>query len=227
MDGAGTEDDARFIEARRQMVAEQLVRRGIRDERVLAAMSVVPRHCFVDGAAAESAYADHPLPIGFGQTISQPYMVARATELAAPRSTDLALEVGAGCGYQAAVLARLVAEVHGVEIVTGLAVRAQKTIETLGIGNVEIAAFDGGGGWPEHAPYDVILVSAGAPRVPPLLVDQLADGGRLVVPVGSREEQTLVVVRRVGDRYETLEDTRCRYVDLLGRFGVGSEPPVA
>ena len=227
MDGAGAEDDTRFIEARRQMVAEQLVRRGIRDERVLAAMSVVPRHCFVDGAAAESAYADHPLPIGFGQTISQPYMVSRATELAAPRSTDLALEVGAGCGYQAAVLTRLVAEVHGVEIVTGLAVRAQKTIETLGIGNVEIAAFDGGGGWPEHAPYDVILVSAGAPRVPPLLVDQLADGGRLVVPVGSREEQTLVVVRRVGDRYETLEDTRCRYVDLLGRFGVGSEPPVA
>ena len=130
----------------------------------------------------------------------------------------------AGCSV--GLQSRLI-EVHGVEIVTGLAVRAQKTIETLGIGNVEIAAFDGGGGWPEHAPYDVILVSAGAPRVPPLLVDQLADGGRLVVPVGARDEQTLVVVRRVGDRYDTLEDTRCRYVDLLGRFGVGSEPPVA
>ncbi|HSZ83866.1 MAG TPA: protein-L-isoaspartate(D-aspartate) O-methyltransferase [Polyangia bacterium] len=227
MDGAGAEGDARFIEARRKMVAEQLVRRGIRDARVLAAMTTVPRHAFVEGALADDAYADHPLPIGFGQTISQPYMVARATELAAPRPTDRALEVGAGCGYQAAVLGRLVAEVHGVEIVTGLAVRAQKTIETLGIGNVEIAAFDGGGGWPAHAPYDVILVSAGAPRVPPLLVDQLADGGRLVVPVGTREEHTLVVVRRVGDRYETLEDTRCRYVDLLGRFGVGSEPTVA
>jgi|SRR5579862_715181 len=227
MDGSGTAEDARFAQARRQMVVEQLVKRGVRDERVLAALGVVPRHLFVDAALAGDAYSDRPLPIGFGQTISQPYMVARATELAAPRPTDRVLEVGAGSGYQAAVLARLAAEVHGIEIVPALAARAQATLEALGIGNVAIEAFDGGGGWPEHAPYDVILVSAGAPRVPPLLVDQLADGGRLVVPVGTREEQTLAVVRRVGDRYETREDTRCRYVDLLGRFGVGAEPPAA
>ena len=227
MDGSGTAEDGRFVEARRRMIVEQLVRRGIRDERVLAAMGVVPRHVFVDAALADEAYGDRPLPIGFGQTISQPYMVARATELAAPRATDRALEVGAGCGYQAAVLARLVAEVHGVEIVRGLATRAQATVEMLGVGNVAIEAFDGSGGWPEHAPYDLIIVSAGAPRVPPLLVDQLADGGRLVVPVGGREEQTLVVVRRLGERYETREDTRCRYVDLLGRFGVGGQPPAA
>lgn len=227
MDPSGMAEDARFAEARRRMVAEQIVRRGVRDERVLAAMGAVPRHLFVDGALAEDAYGDRPLPIGFGQTISQPYMVARVTELAAPRETDRVLEVGSGCGYQAAVLARLAARVHGVEIVPRLAARAQTTVEALGLGNVAIEAFDGGGGWPAHAPYDVIIVSAGAPRVPPLLVDQLADGGRLVVPVGAREEQTLLVVRRAGDRYETLEDTRCRYVDLMGRFGVGGQPPAA
>jgi protein-L-isoaspartate(D-aspartate) O-methyltransferase len=209
------------------MVADQLVRRGIRDARVLVAMGTVPRHLFVAPAIADEAYGDRPLPIGFGQTISQPYMVARATELAAPRDDDRVLEVGAGCGYQAAVLARLSAEVYAIEIVPGLASAARATLEALGIGNVVVDSFDGGGGWPEHAPYDVIVVSAGAPRVPPLLVDQLADGGRLVVPVGPREEQTLAVVRRVGDHYETLEDTRCRYVDLLGRWGVGGEIPSA
>ncbi|HEV3031880.1 MAG TPA: protein-L-isoaspartate O-methyltransferase [Polyangia bacterium] len=167
------------------------------------------------------------MPIGFGQTISQPYMVARATELAEPREGDRALEVGAGCGYQAAVLAKLCAEVFAVEIVPGLASQARATLAALDVRNVTVDSFDGSAGWPKHAPYDVIIVSAGAPRVPPLLVDQLADGGRLVVPVGPREEQTLAVVRRNGDRYETREDTRCRYVDLLGRFGVGTEPPAA
>jgi protein-L-isoaspartate(D-aspartate) O-methyltransferase len=227
MDGSEMVEDARFAEARRQMVTEQLVPRGIADPRVLAAMAAVPRHLFVAPALADEAYGDRPLSIGFGQTISQPYMVARATELAAPREGDRVLEVGAGCGYQAAVLARLAAEVFAVELVPRLAAQAQATLSAFGIRNVTVASFDGGGGWPEHAPYDVIVVSAGAPRVPPLLVDQLADGGRLVMPVGTREEQALAVVRRVGDRYETREDTRCRYVDLLGRFGVGSEPTTA
>jgi protein-L-isoaspartate(D-aspartate) O-methyltransferase len=226
MDG-GVADDARFVEARRRMVMDQLVRRGISDARVLVAMGTVPRHLFVVPSLAEEAYGDRPLPIGFGQTISQPYMVARATELADPRDGDRVLEVGAGCGYQAAVLARLAAQVWAVEIIPGLAAAARSTLAALDVRNVVVDSFDGGGGWPEHAPFDVIIVSAGAPRVPPLLVDQLADGGRLVVPVGSRDEQVLAVVTRVGDHYETIEDTRCRYVDLLGRYGVGGEPPLA
>jgi protein-L-isoaspartate(D-aspartate) O-methyltransferase len=220
-------EETRFADARRRMVAEQLAGRGIKDERVLAAMGTVPRHLFVSPALADEAYPDHPLPIGFGQTISQPYMVARATELAEPRPGDRALEVGAGCGYQAAVLAQLAAEVYAVEIVPGLAAQARATLAALELRNATVDSFDGGAGWPAHAPYDVIIVSAGAPRVPPLLVAELADGGRLVVPVGPREEQTLAVVRRVGDHYETREDTRCRYVDLLGRYGVGGEPPSA
>jgi len=209
------------------MVLEQLARRGIRDPRVLEAMSVVPRHRFVDPALATQAYDDRPLAIGFGQTISQPYMVARATELAAPRATDRVLEVGAGSGYQAAVLAELVAEVYAIEIVPALAARARDVLAETGYRNVIVESFDGSGGWPEHAPYDVIIVSAGAPRIPAMLVSELADGGRLVIPVGGPDEQELAVVRRQGDHYVTSYDTRCRYVDLLGRFGVGGGQPAA
>jgi len=220
-------DDAGFDVLRRAMVDEQLVRRGIKDDRVLGAMGAVPRHRFVDSSMAEHAYEDRPLAIGHGQTISQPYMVARATELAAPRPTDRALEVGAGSGYQAAVLGTLAAEVYAIEIVPALAQRARQVLAELGAANVTVDSFDGGGGWPEHAPYDVIIVSAGAPRIPPLLVAELADGGRLVIPVGSTEEQELAIVRREGDHYVTSHDTRCRYVDLLGRFGVGGAMPAA
>jgi len=213
--------------ARRRMVLEQLAARGIRDPRVLDAMARVPRHRFVDQALAGEAYEDRPLVIGHGQTISQPYMVARATELASPQATDRALEVGAGSGYQAAVLATLAAEVFAIEIIPELAVRAARVLAELGIRNATVEAFDGSGGWPEHAPYDVIIVSAGAPRIPPLLAAELADGGRLVIPVGPPEQQELAVVRREGDHYHTSYDTRCRYVDLLGRFGVGSDTPAA
>lgn len=220
-------EDPRLAEGRRQMVIEQLARRGISDPRVLGAMAAVPRHQFVEPSLTAEAYDDRPLAIGFGQTISQPYMVARVTELAEPGPHDRALEVGAGCGYQAAVLGELCGQVFGIEIVPALAARAQETLIDLGYHNVTIDCFDGSAGWPAHAPFDLIIVSAGAPRVPPLLVDQLADGGRLVIPVGPTQEQELVVIHRRGDRYETSYDTRCRYVDLLGRFGFGGTPPVA
>ena len=225
MDGDDLEDGA--LRLRRGMVLDQLVRRGIRDPRVLEAMTAVPRHRFVDLALEEQAYEDRPLAIGYGQTISQPYMVARATELAAPRATDRALEVGAGSGYQAAVLGELSAEVFAIEIVPALAARARQVLAETGYTNVIVDSFDGSGGWPQHAPYDVIIVSAGAPRIPAMLVSELADGGRLVIPVGSPDEQELAVVRREGDHYLTSYDTRCRYVDLQGRFGVGGGQPVA
>src|SRR5450432_731151 len=179
--GRGDSDaEARFADARRAMVAEQLVGRGIGDPRVLGAMGKIRRHRFVEMSLAPSAYADRPLPIGHGQTISQPYMVARATELAEVRPEDCALEVGVGCGYQTAVLAGLCRQVLGIELLPGLAARAVANLRELGITNALIDSFDGSAGWPEHAPYDVILVSAGAPRGPSLMVDQLKEGGRLV-----------------------------------------------
>jgi protein-L-isoaspartate(D-aspartate) O-methyltransferase len=222
--GDGGDD---FAEARRAMVIEQLVHREIRDPRVLGAMGLVPRHRFVDERLIAMAYNDRPLSIGHGQTISQPYMVARATELAEVHPTDRALEVGAGSGYQAAVLAELAAEVFAIEIVPALAARARRVLAEIGLHNVTLETFDGGGGWPAHAPYDVIIVSAGAPRVPPLLAAELAEGGRLVIPLGGTEEQTLALVRRAGDDFTISYDTRCRYVDLLGRFGVGGGAPAA
>jgi protein-L-isoaspartate(D-aspartate) O-methyltransferase len=212
------------------MVVEQLARRGIKDGRVLAAMTEVPRHAFVPELHAALAYEDRPLPIGYGQTISQPFMVARATELAAPRPADRALEIGAGCGYQTAVLARLCAQVFAVEIVPALAERAAATLAALGIRNADVQAFDGSGGWPAHAPFDVIVVSAGAPRIPVFLLQQLAEGGRLVVPVSEGADgpgQVLTCIRRSGDDYQITEDTRCRYVDLVGRYGVGGHQPQA
>jgi protein-L-isoaspartate(D-aspartate) O-methyltransferase len=223
----GDDGNDAFADARRAMVIEQLAHRGIRDARVLGAMGLVPRHRFVEASLVEMAYDDRPLSIGHGQTISQPYMVARATELAEVHPTDRALEVGAGSGYQAAVLARLCAEVFAIEIVPALAERARGVLAEVGAHNVTLESFDGGGGWPAHAPYDVIIVSAGAPRVPPLLAAELADGGRLVIPLGGPEEQTLALVRRTGDDFTVSYDTRCRYVDLLGRFGVGGGAPAA
>jgi protein-L-isoaspartate(D-aspartate) O-methyltransferase len=211
---------------REEMVQMQLIPRDIRDTRVLAAMGEVPRESFVSARMEDLAYEDRPLPIGFGQTISQPYMVARATELVAPRPNDRALEIGAGCGYQAAVLSRLCAQVFGVEIVSELAERARVTLKALGYHNAMIEAADGSGGWPAHAPYDVIVVSAATPALPAMLLGQLSDGGRLVAPVGSPEEQVLTLVRRKGAEYEIVRDVSCRYVSLIGRF-VGHASPSA
>jgi protein-L-isoaspartate(D-aspartate) O-methyltransferase len=216
-----------YAAARQAMVAQQIAGRGVEEPRILQAMAEVPRHRFVDRQLEPVAYEDRPLPIGYAQTISQPFMVARATELARPQPGDRALEIGAGCGYQAAVLSRLCAEVFAVEIVPALAARASATAAALGYDNVTVGSFDGSGGWPSQAPYDVIIVSAGAPRVPPLLVDQLSDGGRLVIPVGELDQQVLTRVQRSGAHYEIEKDTRCRYVDLVGRYGVGAVVPQA
>ena len=209
------------------MVAEQLVRRGITDPRVLEAMGQAARHLFVDRDQVDHAYEDRPLSIGFGQTISQPYMVARATELAAPDAGDIALELGAGCGYQAAVLALLCAQVFAVDIVPELVDKARAHLADAGCRNVTLAAFDGTCGWPGHAPYDIIIVSAATPQIPVLLLDELRDGGRLVAPVGGLDEQVLTRVRRQGDDFETLHDVPCRYVNLTGRYGVGRDKPQA
>jgi protein-L-isoaspartate(D-aspartate) O-methyltransferase len=224
---ASVDEDPRFEARRAEMVDKQIAARGIRDRRVLAAMAEVPRHRFVDSLLVESAYEDRPLPIGHGQTISQPFMVARATELAAPRPGDRALEVGAGCGYQVAVLAQLCNRVFGVELLPDLAARANDMLHSLGIRNAIVESFDGSAGWAEHAPYDVIIVSAGAPRIPSLLVAQLADGGRMVIPVGAGDQQQLSVIRRQHDSYSMTMDTKCRYVDLLGQYGFGRTPPLA
>ena len=201
---------------RRAMVAEQLAARGIGDARVLAAMEVVPRHRFVPASLSAEAYADEPLPIGHGQTISQPYIVALMTQLLAAAPGDRVLEIGTGCGYQTAVLASLVREVCTVEIVAALAQRAEATLAELGVANVVGRVGDGRRGWPERAPFNGIIVTA-APRVlEPVWGEQLADGGRIIVPLGGRYEQWL---HRFIKRGPTLYDERLlavRFVPLIG-----------
>lgn len=204
--------------SRRAMV-EDLIRRGIRDPRVLDAMSRLPRQAFVARDLAERAYDDNPLPIGGTQTISQPYMVARMLEYMATNGTERILEVGAGSGYVAALLGLLSPEVYAVEIVPELAKQAQERLAEFGLHHVQVECRDGTQGWPEKAPFGVILVSAGAPTVPPLLLDQLEEGGRLIVPVGDRGQQILVRVTRHGDEYVQEQDIPCRFVDLVGRYG--------
>ena len=210
---------------RESMVSEQLAARGIRDKRVLAAMRTVPRERFVDESMRDRAYEDSPLPIGYGQTISQPYMVARMCELAELAGDEAVLEIGAGSGYQAAILSQLARQIYAVELKPELGERAAQRMQTLGYGNVEIGVFDGTYGWRERAPFDTIIVAAGAPEIPPLLVDQLADGGRLVIPVGPRQGQRLAIVQRHGETFETQWATPCAFVDLVGRYGWGGEGP--
>ena len=210
-----------FRAARSRMVDEQLVARGIRDPRVLAAMAAVPRERFIDADQAEFAYDDGPLPIGEGQTISQPYVVARMIEALELAPTDRVLEIGTGSGYAAAVLAEVCAQVYTVERVAALADRARRRLAELGYAPVRVRAGDGTLGWPEHAPYDAIVATAGGPTVPPALREQLVPGGRLVMPVGrSLYGQRLVrVVRGDGDvdRREELEAVA--FVPLIGAQG--------
>jgi len=207
------------------MVKEQIQARGVKDLRVLRAMRKIPREHFLDGASRERAYEDRPLSIGHGQTISQPYIVARMAELAGIGPDDKVLEVGAGSGYQTAVLAELGRKIYAVDIVPALCAHARKRLSELGIGNVEVECFDGSNGWPDHAPYDAILVAAGAPKVPVILLGQLAPGGRFVGPIGARDSQRLVRIVRRGDDFETEYDISVRFVDLTGRYGWGGRGP--
>ena len=193
---AGGDKDDPFVVARQKMVEEQLRDRDITDPRVLEVMCRVGRERFVPLAFKRHAYEDHPLPIGLGQTISQPYIVALMTQIARPTPNDRTLEVGVGSGYQAAILAGLCKQVYGVEILEPLATAAHQRLEALGCTNVTVRYGDGYRGWPEQAPFDVILVSAAPDHVPQPLIDQLAPGGRLVIPVGSHSQELVLIEKR-------------------------------
>lgn len=212
-----TEDD--FSQARKRMLADQLIARGVRDPRVLAVMESLPRHLFVSSDDLAYAYGDGPLPIGRGQTISQPYIVALMTELLQLKGNERVLEVGTGSGYQAAVLANLVAEVYTTEIIPELAGQARQVLQTLKLARVHVHISDGSLGWPEHAPYDRILVTAAAPSVPEPLKEQLADGGRMVIPTGARGVQELEVWTRQGDDFKCEKNIQVAFVPLRGEHG--------
>jgi protein-L-isoaspartate(D-aspartate) O-methyltransferase len=201
------------------MVVEQLAARGIEDKRVLEAMAKVPRELFTDADDRKRAYDDVPVQIGWGQTISQPYMVALICQVAAVRADDRVLDVGAGSGYQAAVLAELADEVHTIERIPQLAERAREKLHAAGYGRVQVHVGDGSLGDPEHAPFDAVTVAAAAPEPPPTLYDQLVPGGRLVVPIGDRRGQMLEVVTRGPEGPTLTHSVACRFVPLVGREG--------
>jgi len=200
------------------MVEEQLVARGVTEPRVLAAMRRVPRHLFVEEALRGRAYGDHPLPIGDGQTISQPFMVGKMTELLRLGGTEKVLEIGTGCGYQAAVLAELCARVCTIERIPKLAQRARALLELMGYRNVWVRVANGTLGWPDEAPFDRILVTAGGPNVPPPLFDQLAEGGRMVMPVGDATTQVLQMIEKRDGAMRTTEHSGCVFVKLVGKY---------
>ena len=208
-----------YAAERERMVRQQLAGRGIRDPRLLDAMRQVPRHRFVPPDELAYAYADGPLPIGSGQTISQPYIVALMTQMLELQGGETVLEIGTGSGYQAAVLAQLARQVYTVERHAELAANARRVLAELGIGNVEVLTADGSCGWELHAPYQAILVTAAAPEVPRPLLDQLAEGGRLVLPVGGRGMQILQRWQRQGESFESEEGIPVAFVPLRGEYG--------
>jgi protein-L-isoaspartate(D-aspartate) O-methyltransferase len=213
-----------FEIARKRMVEGQIIARGIKDRRVIEAMLKIPRHVFVEEAMASQAYNDKPLPIGEKQTISQPYMVALMTQLLELTGKEKVLEIGTGSGYQAAVLAALADRVCTVERIRPLALKARKALDSLGLLNINIKISDGTVGWNEEAPFDAILVTAGAPDVPPELVNQLAVNGKLVIPVGDKYEQTLVrIIKREDGSIMRENFIGCRFVRLVGRNGWDDE----
>jgi protein-L-isoaspartate(D-aspartate) O-methyltransferase len=214
-----THDRAEYAVDRERMVRDQIEARGVSDKRVLAAMRAVPRHLFVPTYQRDAAYRDTPLAIGQGQTISQPYIVALMTELLELAGDERVLEIGTGSGYQAAILGQLAAEVITVERFPSLAQEARDRLAALDYGNVRVEVGDGSRGWPEGAPYDAIVVTAASPGVPDPLPDQLADGGRLVVPVGPRWTQHLVRVRREGEAFKRETLIGVAFVPLIGEHG--------
>ena len=205
-----------YQKMRAKMVEYQIMARGVKDSRVIGAMMKVPRHLFVPEDKRYRAYDDGPLPIGEGQTISQPYIVALMTELLQPQKTDRVLEVGTGSGYQAAVLAEVVDTVYSIEIICELQERADSTLKSLKYNNVITKCGDGYDGWPDAAPFDGIIVTAAPDNVPQPLLDQLKDGGRLVIPVGDYI-QYLEVYTRVGDKFERRRDIPVRFVPMTGK----------
>jgi protein-L-isoaspartate(D-aspartate) O-methyltransferase len=211
--------DDPFKPSRETMVRHQIERRGVRDARVLGAMRAVPRHLFVPPKHREDAYNDHPLPIGLGQTISQPYIVAYMTEIVSPDPNDVVLEVGTGSGYQAAVLAQVVKRVYTVEIFQQLADEASQRFRDLDYTNIELKSGDGYYGWEEHGPFDAIVVTAAPEHIPPPLIRQLKPGGVMVIPVGNRfQVQTLVLVQKDAEGKVTSKNLLpVRFVPLLGK----------
>jgi len=209
---------------RRRMVARQLAGRGIRDGRVLAAMAGVPREWFLPPHLAGSAYEDAPLPIGSGQTISQPLIVALMTEALAPRRRDTVLEIGTGSGYQTAILARLARRVYTIERLPDLLVEAEERFRRLGLTNIETRLGDGASGWPERAPFQGIMVTAAAPNVPTPLTEQLAPGGRLVIPIGDLASQELVILERSPAGLAERRAGGVRFVPLISRLAFTEEP---
>lgn len=201
------------------MVAEQLMPRGISDEKILAAFRSVKRHEFVPPELQDASYNDHPLPIGENQTISQPYMVALMTESLNLKGNEKVLEIGTGSGYQAAILATLVEKVYSVERVGVLAERADAILKKLGYNNVKIKVDDGTLGWEEHAPYDGIIVTAAAPKIPDSYIKQLKVGGKLIIPVGTQFSQVLTVVDKGVDKVSASEVCACVFVPLVGKDG--------
>ena len=209
-----------FTTARRRMVERHIQGRGITDPLVVEAMCQVPRHLFVEEALQGQAYSDYPLPIGERQTISQPFTVALMTQSLQLRGGEKVLEIGTGSGYQAAVLARIASRVYTVERFPVLARRARRILDAIGAGTVNIRLSDGTGGWEDEAPFDAIIITAGAPSIPLQYREQLAVGGRLVIPVGTLGTQVLKRVVRVGEKEYVEEDLLdCRFVPLVGRFG--------
>jgi protein-L-isoaspartate(D-aspartate) O-methyltransferase len=212
----------RYAKQRKKMVDSQIRSRGIRDERVLRAMEKIPRHLFVDEGLVDQAYSDSPLPIGEKQTISQPYIVALMTEALELKGHEKVLELGTGSGYQAAILAELADRVFTIERIAPLAQKARKLLESLNYYNVVFRVGDGTYGYREESPFEGILVTAGSPSIPRLLVEQLAIGGRLVIPVGGRFSQNLIKLTRLSENPDDVkkEDLGgCRFVNLIGEYG--------
>jgi len=209
---------------RRKMVEDHLVARGITDPRVLSAMRKVPRHLFVADSLGHRAYGDHPLPIGENQTISQPYIVAAMSAALELKGHERVLEIGTGCGFQSAILGELASQVFTIERLSVLSKKAKKLLDDLGYSNINFKVFDGSYGWRDQSPFDGILVTAGAPEIPSALIDQLTEGGKIVTPVGNLETQKLVVATLKGGKLSQKVIGDCKFVPLVGKFGLTGRP---